>query len=1063
MPHDRNPGPCRPGSCDCSSSPSRRNVLQAVSVAATALMAPVGHAFAGPFVDEDFAKLVPPDKKLKPEWVAALTERGTPEVWTGPELDKIGMPVGGIGAGQLYLGGDGRLWHWDIFNKHVATGDGHYANPMGPASPLEQGFAIRIVADGKTQMRPLDKRGFVEVKFRGEYPIGIVTYKDPDCPAAITLEAFSPYIPLSSDESSLPATVLRFTIRNTAAVPIDVELAGWIENAVGMYTTAPQSALRRNRILRGEKLVAVECSIEGLPEPAAPTARPDIVFEDFEKESYEGWTATGTAFGPGPIEKEKIPAYQGDVGAVGKRLVNSHNIRGGEDVSGGDRHIGTLTSRAFAIERNYINLLIGGGSHKAKTCVNLIIDKRTVASVTGKNDNRMGPVSIDTRQWQGKTAQLQIVDNESGPWGNIGVDQIVFSDLPAGPPVALEQRHDYGTLCLACVGVEGVRGSPILPDQLVPLGLFDTPAANAQESATRPVGLKLVGSVARRLVVDPGKDGVVSFVVAWCFPNLTIPKLAPHEGRWYAKKFGTAGAVASAVAGRLESLYASTRLWRDTWYDSTLPYWFLDRVHLNASILATSTCYRLGNGRFYGWEGVGCCEGTCTHVWQYAQAVARLFPELERDTRQRVDLGIGMDEKTGCIGHRGELNRGPAIDGQAGTILRCYREHQMSPSADWLKGVWPKVKLAVEYLIRKDGNGDGVLEGAQWNTLDADWFGYSPWLSGMYLASLRAAEEMATEVGDAEFARTCRGIFDIGSRKLDELTWKEEYQYYIQVPDKQHLAAVGAYHGCHIDQVFADSWAFQAGIGRIMPQEHVRKALVSLWKYNYTPDVGPYRSAHKPGRWYAMAGEGGLLMVTHPFGQSVEFKNHPSAWSAMYFNECMTGFEYQVAGHMIAEGMLTEGLAIARSIHDRYHPLRRNPYNEVECGDHYARAMAVYGLFINICGFEHHGPRGIIGFAPRLNPRAFKAAFTAAEGWGSYSQILTEKGQACVLEVRHGKLRLGTLNLVFAGDHPPAQMAVNLGGKAIVAGVRFTGQKARVSFEPELLLNAGDSLKISIS
>ena len=103
---------------------------------------------------------------------------------------------------------------------------------------------------------------------------------------------------------------------------------------------------------------------------------------------------------------------------------------------------------------------------------------------------------------------------------------------------------------------------------------------------------------------------------------------------------------------------------------------------------------------------------------------------------------------------------------------------------------------------------------------------------------------------------------------------------------------------------------------------------------------------------------------------------------ASYFNECMNGFEHQVAGHMIWEGMVQEGLAVERTVHDRYHAARRNPWNEIECGDHYSRSMASYGVFIAACGFEYHGSKEYLAFIPRLTPEDFAAAFTAAEGWG---------------------------------------------------------------------------------
>ena len=150
--------------------------------------------------------------------------------------------------------------------------------------------------------------------------------------------------------------------------------------------------------------------------------------------------------------------------------------------------------------------------------------------------------------------------------------------------------------------------------------------------------------------------------------------------------------------GRLSS---ETKTWCDTWYhQSTLPYWFLERTFLNISTLATTTVHRFQSGRFYAWEGVGSCPGTCNHVWQYAQAMGRIFPALERDTRERVDLGIAFHDD-GHIGFRGEYDTQPAVDGQAGSILGIYREHQMSADDNFLKRNWPKQNLPLNFSCNR--------------------------------------------------------------------------------------------------------------------------------------------------------------------------------------------------------------------------------------------------------------------------------------------------------------------------------------------------------------------------
>ena len=383
---------------------------------------------------------------------------------------------------------------------------------------------------------------------------------------------------------------------------------------------------------------------------------------------------------------------------------------------------------------------------------------------------------------------------------------------------------------------------------------------------------------------------------------------------------------------------------------------------------------------------------------------------LERDLRERTDFGLAFQPDSGVIRFRGE-GAGLAIDGQSGCILRSYREHRMSADSAFLERTWPRIKKAMECLIRRDGNGDGIIEGGQHNTLDTDWYGPVAWLSGLYLAALRASEEMAREVGDATFAARVRGIFEQGRKNLVNQLYDGEY--FINKPDPRHLQAINSGSGCEIDQVFGQSWAFQVGLGRVLPEKETRSALQALWKYNFTPDVGPYRKANPAGRWYALAGEGGLLMCTFPradwdYGKA---KGKGPDWAAGYFNECMTGFEYQAAGHMIWEGLVQEGLAITRAIHDRYHPLRRNPWNEVECGDHYARAMASYGVFLAACGFEYHGPKGYLAFAPRLTPEDFRAPFTTAEGWGTFHQKRDGNAQTEKIELRWGRLRCAAWRL----------------------------------------------------
>jgi hypothetical protein len=174
----------------------------------------------------------------------------------------------------------------------------------------------------------------------------------------------------------------------------------------------------------------------------------------------------------------------------------------------------------------------------------------------------------------------------------------------------------------------------------------------------------------------------------------------------------------------------------------------------------------------------------------------------------------------------------------------------------------------------------------------------------------------------------------------------------------------------------------------------------------------------------------------------------------------MNGFEYQAAGHMIREGLTLEGLAVARAVHDRYHASRRNPWNEVECGDHYARSMASYGVYLAACGFEYHGPKGYLEFDPRVSPQDFRAAFTSAEGWGAFSQKITGTQKTAALEIKWGKLRLNTLAL--AAEAAPASVRAQWNGNDVPVRNQFNDGRVLVTFVPELQLAKGHKLHVTL-
>jgi non-lysosomal glucosylceramidase len=591
-----------------------------------------------------------------------------------------------------------------------------------------------------------------------------------------------------------------------------------------------------------------------------------------------------------------------------------------------------------------------------------------------------------------------------------------------------------------------------------------TPLAGASSSPPSPSDHTIYGAVAATVSIPAGKSIEVPFLLAWHYPNKYNASHA-WMGCHYATQWPDARAVMRETVTGFTGLRARTEQFRQTFYDSTLPYWLLDCVTANAAIARhIGVVFRIADGGVYGWEGSnGCCDPTCTHVWGYEQSLARLFPGLEKDMR-RIDFKHqqcpdgGVNNRTDVPSPPRPTGEHPFADGQASCVLKAYREALNHPDDSFLKEYWPHVKRAVEYLIARDakaadGQPVGVLQDDQWNTYDEALHGVTTFISGYYLAALRAGEEWGRRVGDRAAADRFRGVFEEGQKKLIELCWNGEY-FQQHLPDyMKRQGEVGP--GCMSDQLLGQWWAHQLGLGYILPKEKVVSAMRAVFKYNFKSDLTGWQ--HIP-RAFAGAKDKGLIICTWPKG------GRPGN-VMLYSDEVWTGIEYQAAAHLIYEGLVEEGFAIVKAARDRYDgiprpPIQRNPWNEIECGGHYARAMSSWSLLLALSGWEYDGPRQALRLTPRHTPETFKGFFTGPEGWGSLRQSREGTAQRNEISVREGRLAVTeiTLNPTAA----PKQVKVECGGKTIRSAFSLNAGAVVVSLRRLVMIEAGQTLVVRL-
>ncbi len=745
-------------------------------------------------------------------------------------INKIALPVGGIGTGTISLGGTGDLRDWEIMNKPAK---GFVGTPTGNRAPF---FAIYTKAEGeqgitKALMGPVDfnqyesKEGrgpnnhglprFSNCSFDAAYPFGQVILSDKNMPVNVKVKAFNPFIPANPDDSGIPIFILRYEVTNNTDKPMEVSISGSMENFIGTDGSEWRMDWKGDFIptgaLNNKNQYKDQDGLKGI-----------FMYSDGVKKDLETW---GTMALTTP-----------DAGEVSYRT------------------------------------------------------------------------SVSQRGW--------------------GNDLLDFWD-------------DFSA--------DGV--------------LTEKPFANSNTPRA---------SLAVKNKIGAKETKEFTFYLTWHFPNRKA-WATDLVGNYYTTQYQDAWDVIRKTHSRIPELEAKTIAFVRAFIESDLPEVVKESALFNMSTLRTQTCFRTADGLFFGWEGtmdlVGSCMGSCTHVWNYEQTTPFIFGELAKLQRT-----VEFDHATNEIGlmsfrvnlpieNAQKLNQA-AADGQMGTIMKMYRDWQLSGDNELLKKLWPNVKKAIEFCWIDggwDADKDGVMEGCQHNTMDVEYFGPNPQMELWYLGALRAGSEMAKFIGDNAFAKTCDDLFVNGSKWTDENLFNGEYYIQkIQPPEDPNnvssflTVGMGSKelsdptfqlgNGCLVDQLIGQYMAHICDLGYLVNDANVKTTLGSIMKYNYKSSMAGHFNNM---RSYALGDESALLMASFPYGRpDVPFP---------YYSEVMTGFEYTAGIGMLYEGMYDDGLKVITNIRSRYDGRKRSPFDEAECGHHYARAMTAYGGVLALTGFHYSG------------------------------------------------------------------------------------------------------------
>lgn len=949
------------------------------------------------------------------------------------DLNKVAFPLGGLGAGMICMDGIGSISHVsvqnkpDIFNEPYAYAAIRVKGVKNSAKLLQGQVPYSRIFGGEYKGRGDDKHPYGLPRFTGaeflpRFPFATLKLEDKDIPLDVEVTGWSPFIPGDEDNSSLPVAIFEYHFKNNTD-RVHESVFSWnsknflkgsgtksIESAPNGFTMVQKSELENSfqnswltAFVDDNNAVVDHCWFRGgwfdsntitwqnITEgklannpPVEKNAPGASIFVPFTLKPGEEktvrlqlcWYVPNSDLTYGQEEAKRSPAFgkspasgtaanqQKVSGFVGAKLINTF-------FPAGDAQVGTLTSSEFLVNKDYIKFLVGGGSDKNNTCVNLKLNDQVIYTATGENTEELKTVVWNVKKYKGKKLKIEVVDNSTGGWGHILADQFVFTN-------------------------------------------------NKNENLASPTSNAFVFADFEEANYNSWQT---SNQEKECCPEGECK--TPYFRPWYASRFKNVDEVAKYMRLHCDELKKKSEIFRDAFYASTLPAEVTEAVAANLTILKSPTVLRQFNGKMWAWEGCndlgGCCAGSCTHVWNYAQAICHLFPALERSLRDTE-----FNQSQNDAGHQTFRSGLPtkkvthgfhaAADGQLGGIMKAYRDWRISGNTKWMEGLFPKVKQSLDYCIQTwDPKHKGILEEPHHNTYDIEFWGPDGMCTSFYLGAITAYIEM------------CKGLNKPCSEYEDLLKRGKKYmekelfdgEYFIQkiqwegleAPNpvefskgswtanyseeaKQLLQKEGPKYqygtGCLSDGVLGMWMATVCGLPEIVDNDKITSHLNSIHKYNLKKDLRDHANPQRPT--YACGEEGGVLLCTWPKGGALSLP-------FVYSNEVWTGIEYQVASHLMFKGEINKGLEIVQEVRRRYDGKKRNPFNEYECGHWYARAMASYGLLEGLTGIRYDAVSKTLFIDSRIGDD-FTSFLSTETGFGN---VGLKNGKAFI-DVKHGKI-----------------------------------------------------------